>query len=180
MSRGQTLDERYFTWLCQQVKISSRRDPSQSHILVAEQMYKIAFDDSVPNDFNRSLDGKDLRTEFLDLKGIVADQDWLDLDCSILEMLIGLSRRVSDKIDWTVSAAFWLIVENIELKKYTDEKYNDGIARAVDYVLNTINDRSYDANGQGGLFPLRDPRNDQREVEIWYQMSAYLMENFEF
>ena len=33
-------------------------------------------------------------------------------------------------------------------------------------------------NGTGGLFPLKRPRVNQRRVEVWYQMSEYLMENY--
>ena len=38
--------------------------------------------------------------------------------------------------------------------------------------------RTYDSNGYGGLFPLRNPREDQRKVELWYQLNAYLLEQF--
>lgn len=143
-------------------------------------MYKKAFNDSTPNDFNRSLDGKDLRSEFLEESSMEATDEWLEMDCSILEMLVGLARRISFQTDWDIDECFWLMIKNVELDKYNDERYHDGIAHAVDYVLNTINHRTYEYNGQGGLFPLRTPAIDQRGVEIWYQMSAYLLENFEF
>jgi hypothetical protein len=34
--------------------------------------------------------------------------------------------------------------------------------------------RTYEPNGVGGFFPLENPNEDQREVELWYQMSAYV------
>jgi hypothetical protein len=34
-------------------------------------------------------------------------------------------------------------------------------------------------NGTGGLFPLKMPKVNQRRVEIWYQMSAFIEENFD-
>jgi hypothetical protein len=33
-------------------------------------------------------------------------------------------------------------------------------------------------SGLGGMFPLEDPREDQRAIEIWYQMMAYINENY--
>ena len=35
-------------------------------------------------------------------------------------------------------------------------------------------DREYKYNGVGGLFPLDNPVDDQRDVELWYQMQAYI------
>ena len=175
-----TLDERYFNWLCTQVGALGDRDPANSYILLAEQLFKKSFDDSTPNDYNRALDGKDFRTEFLEETGAIADQEWLDLDSSIFEMMIGLARRLSFSTDWEIDVCFWLLITNLELEKYSDERFNDGVVKAVDFVLDTVNDRSYESNGRGGLFPLKDPRNDQREIEIWYQMSAYILENIEF
>jgi hypothetical protein len=40
-----------------------------------------------------------------------------------------------------------------------------------------LNRRLYTTSGYGGLFPLEEPKEDQRKVEIWYQMMAYLGEN---
>lgn len=37
--------------------------------------------------------------------------------------------------------------------------------------------RDYEESGQGGLFTLRYPKFDMRNIEIWYQMMAYLEEN---
>jgi hypothetical protein len=45
--------------------------------------------------------------------------------------------------------------------------------------LAVLNKREYFPSGKGGLFPLENPREDQTKVEIWYQMHAYVMENYE-
>jgi hypothetical protein len=53
----------------------------------------------------------------------------------------------------------------------------DDILDCIDRFLS----RKYDYNGVGGIFPLRKGASeDQRNVEIWYQMQSYLMENYEF
>jgi hypothetical protein len=37
--------------------------------------------------------------------------------------------------------------------------------------------RTYDRRGHGGLFPLQRSNRDQRRVEIWYQLSEYLLQD---
>ena len=39
-------------------------------------------------------------------------------------------------------------------------------------------ERRYKRSGEGGLFPLKNAAKDQRKVEIWYQLSSYLLENY--
>lgn len=178
--RAKTLDERYFNWLGRLVGMVSNRQPEQSHILLSEHLFKKAFQDWLPNDDNRARDGIDLRYEFMDETGTGADREWLEIDCSIFEMLVALARRMSDHTDWTSSQCYWLLITNLELEKYSDDHYNSAFGDAIDFVLDTLNDRTYERDGRGGLFPLEDAPTDQREVEIWYQMSAYLLENFAY
>lgn len=81
-----------------------------------------------------------------------------------------------DQMDnWDVLYWFWKILENAGLEKYTDEQFDEW---KVYQILDDIVDRRYNRNGFGGLFPLRKPKKDQRKVELWYQMCAYLVENY--
>jgi hypothetical protein len=48
--------------------------------------------------------------------------------------------------------------------------------KEVNAIIKRVVDRTYQHNGHGGLFPLRLATSDQRKVEIWYQLSAYLSE----
>lgn len=60
------------------------------------------------------------------------------------------------------------------------ESLNDSVPineEAVDEILNRVIWRQYDSNGNGGFFPLRDTVIDQRDVELWYQANAYVIEN---
>lgn len=181
MSRGVTIDERYFHWLYSQVGDEKNRNPRQSHWLLCERLYKTPFEWYIHNDDNRAEDGRALRHEFLDLnRERHPDRLWLDLDCSIFEMMIALSRRASFQTGWGPDRWFWTMLENIELEKYNDDVYNDFIDEAVQRSMNRVMRREYHSSGIGGFFPLRDPERDQREVELWYQLSAYLLENIEF
>lgn len=176
-----TLDDQYFAWLYKSIGSVSTRNPTRSHWGLARQLYQKPYFWSVPNDDNREQDGKDLRYEFItecDLGHV--DQDWLDLECSMLEMLIALSRHVSDQsfgasqgsaIDW-----FWKLMDNVDLRKYTDSHYGVRDIPAINRVLNSVMERKYNRNGVGGLFPLQEAHADQRRIELWYQMSSYLLE----
>ena len=69
-------------------------------------------------------------------------------------------------------------MENLDLRQFSDEVYEDYID-APDLVQERVDvflDRAYSPDGTGGLFPLHEPDEDQRQVELWYQMSAYLLE----
>src|SRR5690606_12696463 len=173
-----TLDARYLDWLYKYIGDSQTRNPERSHFLLAVELFQKEFVWFVPNDDNRVEDGRILREEFFDEMAAGRDRDWLEQECSMLEMLVALSRRCAfetneEPIDW-----FWVLMDNLGLREYNDEEYNqnDDFKLDVDIILDRVIQRTYDADGRGGLFPLRNPTRDQREVEIWYQMAAYILE----
>lgn len=172
-----TLDDRYFEWLYEQVASIRNRNPSRSHWKLLKQLYSTPFEWTVPNDDNRVEDGCELRWEFLGENHIEdADPVWVGLQCSVLEMLIGLARRAAFETPGAVDEWFWKFMQNLDLRGYTDAIYNQRIAREVNDRLERVIFRTYSYNGTGGLFPLSNPRRDQRRVELWYQLSAYLLE----
>lgn len=180
MSESSTIDERYFTWLYSHVASPSNRDPAESHWLLCERLFKTAFFSSIRNDENREIEGRDLRDEYLQESGDTADFNWMELESSVLEMMIALARRASFQTMLTVDQWFWLMADNLHIGKYNDNVYHDAIDLAISRVLDVVLTRSYEASGLGGFFPLRDPERDQREVELWYQLSAYLLENIDY
>lgn len=166
----QPLDELYFHWLCDQVG-----SEAQHRTLLLEQIFLKEFVWHIPNDDNRAVDGTDLRLEFLNDVGISnPPNDWMWLQCSMLEMLVALSRKLAFEADGEPRDWFWVLIKNIRLYHYT----NEGTVpiETINEVLDRIVWRNYGPTGHGGLFPLQYPTQDQREVEIWYQMSAYLLE----
>ena len=70
---------------------------------------------------------------------------------------------------------FWMFLDNIGLLYFTDSEWNEEL---VSRTILTWLSREYDRTGQGGLFPLREPYEDQREVPLWNQLNAYIIENF--
>lgn len=169
------LDESYLTWLYSQVDTVKLRRSSSTHWDLLRVLYTTEFMWSIPNDENRAKDGEDLRYEFLDDSDVqYIGEDWLALGCSMLELLVGLSRRLSFEAEGEPRDWFWKLIDNIGLSNCTD-----GAHIPEDYVreaLNRVIWRQYDSRGNGGLFPLQHARDDQRSVELWYQLSAYVLE----
>jgi hypothetical protein len=170
------LDEVYLKWLYAQIASSRERDPSKTHWELARLLYTTEFVWFIPNDDNRIEDGLNLRDEFLLAKGTRrVDSSWMDLGCSFLELLIGLARRLSFEAGRDVEWWFWKMLENIGLDQINDADPfdHDEVQRRLDAVIW----RNYQPNGKGGLFPLDRASEDQTQVELWYQLNAYLLEH---
>ncbi|MCA1800668.1 MAG: hypothetical protein LC687_02075 [Actinobacteria bacterium] len=173
------LDERYFDWLYGQVCSVRAKNPASTYRNLLHILYTKEFVWLVPNDDNRIEDGKDLRYEFLEYEGIRVNQRdklWIELGCSMLELLIALSRRLDFETGKSAKDWFWELLENLDLKRLNDRAR---ISHArVDDILNRVIWRTYEYNGGGGLFPLVRPERDQRHVELWYQLNAYILERY--
>lgn len=170
-------DDLYLRWLYRQVASVRFKDPSRTYWSLLRHLYQTEFVWFIPNDDNRVEDGRALRQEFLYDSGIDADhinQNWLDLGCSMLEMLVALSRRLSFDTDGEARAWFWHLLKNIGLDEITDDVIF--VETNVDEIVDRVIWRLYEPNGVGGLFPLKDPQTDQTKVELWYQVAAYLMQ----
>jgi hypothetical protein len=149
-------------------------NPRTSHSRLLRQLHTTEFVFIIPNDDNRVLDGLELRAEFLHrgrMKHV--DREWETLGCSCLEMMIGLSRRLSFEAEGEPREWFWIMIDNLGLTRFDDDLYDE---EAVEEILTIFVYRQYLPDGQGGLFPLQVPHQDQREVDLWYQMNAYLLE----
>lgn len=170
------LDELYFEWLYRQVSEITDGAPRRTYWSIFRELFQKEFIWLIPNDDNRVEDGRDLRDEFLnDIHTDQVDRDWMELPCSFLEMLVALSRRLAFEAEGEPREWFWHLMRNLGLDIYNDAEPFDRVT--VEDLLNTVIFRTYRRDGQGGLFPLRHARRDQRDVEIWYQLNAYLMEN---
>lgn len=170
------MDEMYLRWLYSLVADPDNGDKRQSYWNLLRQMFTTEFWWLVPNDDNRMQDGCALRQEFIDELGIEdVDPDWINMGCSVLELAIGLARRLEFEADGQPHYWFWELMENIGVRRF-----HDGVVRYptehVEEVLHGIIFRQYSYHGHGGFFPLRGPCNDQRKVELWYQLSAYVLE----
>lgn len=182
MTTATPLEERYFSWLYSKVRATRDDAPGMSYMQVCSRMHRVKFNWSIPNDDNRAADGKELRVEFLDQEEHRdpenGDKEWLGLDASVFEVLVALCLRANFNIGIDVEQFFETLLINLSLTDCFDAALTSERNRQrVSRVIKKFNERQYSHNGQGGLFPLQDPQSDQREVEIWYQMAAYMTEN---
>lgn len=178
---AQEIMHAYFGWLYYQVlRVFDEKSPL-SYTNVCSEMHNIKFDDSVPNDDNRARDGLELRDEFISSLKEIEVEDYTQLQslggCSLLEMLIALARRADYIVEYGQERWFKIFLENLDLWKYADSDWTPRSGMKVRKILNDFNHRQYTRSGRGGVFPLRKPKKDQRALELWYQMSAYMTEN---
>lgn len=174
----QRLDELYFEWLYSQVADAQIEDPSLTHWKMLQLFFATEYVWVVSNDDNRAEDGKALRREFLEQASNAirhgVDREWIELGCSVLELMVGLSRRLAFEADGEPHYWFWTLVDNLGLEHFNDvgDIPSDEIKQALQRVIF----RTYEPDGTGGFFPLRNPVRNQRKVELWYQLSAYVLE----
>ena len=130
--------------------------------------------DDIPMDRNRALDGIALREKY------GYPEDPLYEPCSVLEMLIALSCRIENQLAHSfdegdrTSQWFWTMLTNLGLTRLDDENFDTEVA---DFFVDRFLNREYGSHGDGGgLFVVENPRQDMRDVEIWYQVNWYITE----
>jgi hypothetical protein len=174
------LDELYLKWLYKQVAVPEFDDRDLTYWKLFRILYQKEFIWFVENDENRIHDGIAERVTFLHEEHIPeVDANWMELGCSMLELMVGLARR----FEFSASKGkthywFWVILDNIGLSGYSDERrFTKRQVERIDDILNDVIHRNYNSSGLGGFFPLQSPRHDQRDRELWNQMGDYIWEH---
>lgn len=165
----------YFDWLTNQIDNDYISYNKEKFIKTALLLNEIEFTYFVPNDDNRAADGIALREKFKEETG--SNQDFGDMPCSVLEMMIALAMRCERDIMGDENNPlnrtylwFWCMLVNLKINDCDEETLRKRVSKMLK--------RTYGKNGNGGLFPLKNPPKDQRNTEIWYQMSFWLQENY--
>lgn len=174
------LDERYFVWLYSLVADPSIEDRNLTYWELLRQLYDRPFVWFVSMDDNRVGDGKELRLEFLRHEGLQkseVDQGWVEIGCSFLELMVAMSDKLQFHLDPDSNLAYWfweVLMTNIGLRDCTDDAGFESCD--IDEVVNRVIFRRYEPDGTGGFFPLKHPEQDQRDIQLWDQLSAYVIE----
>lgn len=183
-----TIKKDYFRWLCDIIE-GITDSPRTSYRGLLYTLFEKEFYHFVPNDDNRSSDGVKLREEYIRLKGLdkperKEERIAIQGICKVLEMMVALAKRCEDDIMYSPENGdrtrvwFFTMIKNLGLDIYYDENFDcksqANISRVIDIAVN----REYSENGDGGFFPLKNPSQDQTKVEIWFQMVAWLNENY--
>lgn len=142
--------------------------------------HEFTYDEST-DDINRVGDALYYRKEFDSIMGsrVVELGNWFMPNPSVLEVLITFAIRIETDImsdgNDDYGRWFYLFLSNLKLLDY-DNLYFDQVE--VGFIVDSFCNRDYNYDGYGGLFPLKNPRSDQRYEGLWGQMSAYLNENY--
>ena len=176
--RESEVKQDYFQWLIDMVH-------GDDYYILLKELHSRMFVSVIDHDNNRALDGMELREIYVTEEMDYEDAWKMDMGapCTLLELFIGLARNMDfelaiDDEDRT-ERYFWEIMGNLGLSRFDDEHYVDENGMfAVDDILGDFINRNFEPDGLGGAFPLKNPEEDQRFVELWYQMAAYLGENY--
>lgn len=164
---NEPIEVAYFNWLCAKVLDKNSQD---YHVLM-EILFTHEFVWLVPADKHRAADGEELRQDFL--RKIHSRKPLLPMSpCSIFEMLFAFAKRASFQTDMPTRTWFWTFLRNLGLEEFKEVSESD--VPIIEDILNTFTWRIYEPNGSGGIFPMPQTMNDQRNVELWYQFHEYL------
>lgn len=173
----------YFEWLCSLVCSSKQQRMSYSKLL--KYMHERIFTYSIAKDMSRASDGIDLRYRYgthHDIPDDVIDYEINCRNCSVFEMLVALALRIEETImdDPDIGNRtekwFWMMINNLGYGEMDDAHFD---ISAAEFIMNRFLDRLYECDGRGGgLVHIRNPRENLRYVEIWYQLMWYLSENY--
>lgn len=146
--------------------------PGSSYCKIGVLMHQIEFKVIVPQDDNRLHDGLELRQRFnhFSKQGI-----------SFFEVLVALSLRFEGIVGThkrdDSSLRFRVLLNNMDLTPYRDDIFYDkeSLEFAVSTAANRVMYRQYERDGtKGGLFPIPGTRKNIKNLELWYQMMAYI------
>lgn len=197
------MQERYFKYMMGIVGIKDGMIKDRCYSMLFHHLHRIIFTPFVGLDINRAHDGKGLRYDFIYYsnqkivefngkeisrreKWSYSEEDMVNIEgpCSILEMIIALCNRRWDYRQDAYSAPYDMFVDilhNLKLTRYDDGHYNHD---RVAFIIDRVNQREFDEDGKGGMFPIPDFVmdgvwfKDQREIDIWFQVDKYLAEKF--
>ena len=179
----------YFQWLCDSVNCNREHE---SYYILLGYLHSVRFIIKKANDINRAHDGRKLLYEYLEDCNYQSNESekniaCIDDSCSILELFIGISKRMAFELaeddlgDDDFVKYFWEIIDNLNLYDFDDSKFaTDCTANTnkIKKIVERFNNRTYSKNGEGGIFPLIKTKNNQRKIELWYQMQEYINEKY--
>lgn len=175
----------YFDWMMEKVENSYEPGGAGTHRLLLRRLHELEFYTVLPRDEDRIQDGLDMREDYSNDCRIIP---WDDAEryspCSMLEIMVSMCWRFetnvmsNDLYGNRFGKWFWMMIENCGLSFLNDRSYTYDADNYVAAVMRRICDRSYEANGDGSFFPLREPRGDMRKTDLWYQLQWYVTENF--
>jgi len=128
------------------------------------------WDYTIPLDANLAENGIGLRRMYYEKMHKYTEMDYMP--CTVFEMLVALSISISNAANEpgndNADKWFWEMIDNLKLNG-NEQVIIDNVGKWMA--------RDYDANGNGGLFPLKYSPVDQRRAHLWAQANAYICEH---
>lgn len=170
-------DDDYYRYLVEQLDSGKFRKYSD----LVGFLYDMEFVDISGLDRNRIADAKNMYKAYCETDGIEPDFD--TYIASVFEVLLALSIRCEQDIMGVPGSDendkwFWIMLENLGLLNFENRRFNRISVIEIRRIIDIFLRREYEFDGFGGVFPLKNAENDQRTVELWYQLSSYLNENY--
>lgn len=178
--------EWYFNWLCQIIDMplpdGTENGMVREHEVLLGRLFELPYYWSIDRDANRAADGMSLRREYFSDKTVGYYKDMGD-DVSVLEVLVALARRIESDIMGEGNNEngrwFWEMIDNLGMEDFYDDN-PDWNEDDIYLIVTEWLEREFHHNGYGSPFPLEHPEFDQRDRELWFQMSDYLVERYDF
>jgi len=165
----------YVRWLCGLVGIKD--SPGLNYFNVCETLNGVYYRGWLKNDKNREMDGKELRERYIRETG--DNSLSMSTRCTFLEMMVALAIRMNDEAeDYDISYWFFEMLKNLRLWNMDDEHFKETDRKEIVEKCVVVRGREYEYDGSGGLFPLKDPPCDMRDVELFFQMTQYIHERY--
>lgn len=187
MRRYEKVKTEYLCYLMNRAQIDA--EGTHGYLHLCETMMNYMFLPILVMDENRCYECHSLRDDFAEEYGEEEAIDILDRICgeygTMMELLVVLAEKMQyDLADsqYEEGTGKWFreMLQNCGLIGCENGCYvREGFEEEVIDILDTINYRKYGWDGEGGLFPLRLPRQDQRYTELIVQMNNYIEENYD-
>lgn len=178
-------DPGYMAYLRSHVELNDFVGRGRTYLGLLKHLNQTDFVSYIDMDVNREEDAFSLRAYYLNEVFQLPDGSFTTDTCpSVLEVMIALAERIDGiaSVDYIPTSPdwFWEMCDNAGYLVYTDEYLlRNPYARAeMEAITQQIIEREFEPNGNGSWFPLERPEKDQRDVQIWEQMYAYLREYY--
>ena len=181
------LTTEYLCYLMNRARIDAEGDDgylSLCQILQATDFFPI-----LEMDENRCGECRALRHDFAEgMEEGTLDilNDELCASGTMMEIFLVLAEKMDFELadsEYEAGTGKWFreLLMNCGLIGAVNEKIaeDSGMEDRIMDILTTINFRKFGWDGEGGLFPIRCPREDQRYSQLTTQMNNYIEENYD-
>lgn len=187
------LKTEYLCYLMNRAQVEA--EGNDGYLRLCEKLQETEFIPILEMDENRCGECRELRKDFVDTEwDYLTYMDGTPVDIldgeygengTMMEILVVLAEKINfDLADskYEARSGYWFLelLANCGLDRYTNEILLDQRCfEAVSDILDTVIFRKYGWDGEGSLFPLRWPKQDQRYQELIVQMNGYIEENYD-